>query len=212
VPPWPVFEASETQILFGTVPINAPATRTFWVFNRGAIDDLVISSTTITPPAVANFYAINPTAYSVPAEDSIEVSVTFSPGAVGTNYNGLVRIQHNSNNTPTTYQMTVSGTGGEPDAVDNSMTGLPTEFALYQNYPNPFNPSTEVRFALPVNANVRLTVVNLLGQEVATAAAGFYVAGTHTVTFNASDLPAGLYFYRLDAADFAAVRKMMLLK
>ncbi|MBU0507203.1 T9SS type A sorting domain-containing protein, partial [bacterium] len=87
-----------------------------------------------------------------------------------------------------------------------------SEYALYQNYPNPFNPTTQIRFDLAEAGLVRLTIYNLTGQEVATLLNGSLAAGPHAVEFDARDLPSGMYLYRLEAADFSAVRKMMLMK
>jgi hypothetical protein len=206
-----VIATSADELNFGDVPINAPATMSLWVYNLGSIDDLQITSITIVPPPAAAAYDFEPSAFTVSALDSQEIIVTFSPSVVGTSYNGLSNILNNSNNDQS-YSLILRGVGDEPSAVGDPAAGLPAEFSLAQNYPNPFNPSTEIQFALPMDANVNLTVINLLGQEVATVASGFHTAGIHTVSFQATNLPSGLYFYRLDAADFTAIRKMMLMK
>jgi hypothetical protein len=87
-----------------------------------------------------------------------------------------------------------------------------TDFALAQNYPNPFNPSTTIRFSVARESNVRLTVFNLLGQPVATLAEQLVNAGTHSFVFEATNLPSGVYVYRLDAGAATLTRTMMLLK
>lgn len=94
---------------------------------------------------------------------------------------------------------------------------IPTEFTFEQNYPNPFNPSTTIQFSLPVDANTVITVYNLVGEKVAEIINGDFSAGTHKVTFDASNLSNGTYFYRIDAAGgngniFSGVKKMVLLK
>jgi hypothetical protein len=98
----------------------------------------------------------------------------------------------------------------------------PQAFALLQNYPNPFNPSTVVSFRLPATSTVRLTVYNLLGQEVATLVNGSFGAGQHQVEWTGrnatgSAMASGVYFYRLEAKSstgesFSSLRKMMLVK
>ncbi len=89
---------------------------------------------------------------------------------------------------------------------------LPAAFELAQNYPNPFNPTTNIQFSLPEASSVNLVVYNLLGQEVATLVNGFMEAGIHKVNFDAANLNTGLYVYKLEANDFVATKKMMLMK
>jgi hypothetical protein len=88
----------------------------------------------------------------------------------------------------------------------------PLEFCLYQNYPNPFNPTTMTSYDLPSASLVRLTVMNVLGEEVATLVNSAQDAGYHAVKFDASGLSSGVYFYRLQAGDFVATKKLVLLK
>jgi hypothetical protein len=95
---------------------------------------------------------------------------------------------------------------------------IPTVFALDQNYPNPFNPSTTIRFALPMRANVELKVFDLLGREVRTLLRGDqYAPGVHSVTWDGRNaagkaVATGVYFYRINASGFTESRKMLLLK
>ena len=89
---------------------------------------------------------------------------------------------------------------------------IPNFYALDQNYPNPFNPTTKITYALPKTGNVNLVVYDILGREVATLVNGVKQAGIHTVNFNASNLASGIYFYKIQAGDFNAVKKMVLVK
>lgn len=88
----------------------------------------------------------------------------------------------------------------------------PVTAGLNQNYPNPFNPSTEISFSLPNPGHVLLEVYNVVGQKVTTLADRSYGAGVHSVTWDASALSSGIYFYRLEAGEVRDTRKMMLLK
>ncbi|RIK71194.1 hypothetical protein DCC62_22090, partial [candidate division KSB1 bacterium] len=86
-----------------------------------------------------------------------------------------------------------------PTSIDVEPSELPTQIGLMQNYPNPFNPSTTIEFSLPQSGYVTLKVYNLLGKEVATLLEGNKPAGRHTVSFDASALTSGLYYYTLTA-------------
>jgi ligand-binding sensor domain-containing protein len=85
-------------------------------------------------------------------------------------------------------------------------------FELTQNYPNPFNPSTTIEYALPKPEQVELKVYDILGHDVRTLVSGRQPAGKYRVLFEAKDLPAGLYFYRIKAGEFLQTKKFMLLK
>ena len=87
---------------------------------------------------------------------------------------------------------------------------IPQSYALGQNFPNPFNPSTSIKYALPEEAHVTLTVTNSLGETVATLADEVQPAGTHTATFQAEGLPSGVYMYTLKAGSFTQSRAMIL--
>ena len=89
--------------------------------------------------------------------------------------------------------------------------GGPTEFSLGQNYPNPFNPSTTIRYEMPKAGNVSLKIYNTLGQVVATLVEEDKEAGYYQVEWNAN-VPTGIYFYRLQAGQFAETKKMTLVK
>jgi hypothetical protein len=85
-------------------------------------------------------------------------------------------------------------------------------FRLNQNYPNPFNPSTVISFATPGAGDVRLSVYNCLGQEVAEVFRGRLDGGYHQVTFQNPGLPSGVYLYRLEMGIYSASRKLQILK
>ena len=88
----------------------------------------------------------------------------------------------------------------------------PFEFALNQNYPNPFNPTTSINFSLAEPSLVKLSVYNLLGEEVQVLKNEFMNAGSFNITFDAASLPSGMYLYKIETSQFSSVRKMMLMK
>lgn len=96
--------------------------------------------------------------------------------------------------------------------VSNNNNEVPLIYALGQNYPNPFNPTTQIEYTIPKQSFVTIKVYNLLGQDVATLVNSVKQAGIHDITFNASDLPSGIYYYRIKAGDYTDARKMMLVK
>ena len=112
---------------------------------------------------------------------------------------------------------------GNVEGTDGTINSVPTVFALHENYPNPFNPTTKINYDLPEQSTVRISVFNILGQEVATLVNGVVDAGYQSVEWNATSnnmtvLPSGLYMYRIQVtslvsgSEFSQVRKMLLMK
>ena len=99
--------------------------------------------------------------------------------------------------------------------VDND--GLPTSYVIHQNYPNPFNPVTTLRYDLPEDALVSITIYDMMGRVVRTMVNTQQNAGFKSVRWNATNdkgapVSAGLYLYRIEAGDFRETKKMVLLK
>ena len=94
---------------------------------------------------------------------------------------------------------------------------VPSDFVLMQNYPNPFNPQTTIQYSLPAAQQVKLTIYNIMGQQVITLVNEPQAAGSYKVVWDGRNqrgqvVPSGLYFYRLEAGDFKAQKRMLLLK
>jgi hypothetical protein len=117
-----------------------------------------------------------------------------------------------------TYRLVSHDINGAVHEYDNMTadatpsTPVPTEYALNQNFPNPFNPSTTITYAVKDAGFVNLKVYNLLGQEVANLVSEQLNPGNYSVSFDANNLPSGIYVYRLEVNDFSAQQKMVLLK
>jgi hypothetical protein len=89
---------------------------------------------------------------------------------------------------------------------------IPSDYSLSQNYPNPFNPETTIEFGLPEDAQVKVTVFNVLGQVATELVDAEMTAGYHVVTWDASEMASGVYFYRIQADNFTATKRMVLMK
>ncbi|HXF99330.1 MAG TPA: T9SS type A sorting domain-containing protein, partial [Bacteroidota bacterium] len=97
-------------------------------------------------------------------------------------------------------------------STDVKPDGTVQEFRLMQNYPNPFNPSTRILFTIHRMVSVRLRVYDVLGREVATLVNEVKSPGTYDVQWDASGQPSGIYFYKLEAGNLSAVRKMVFIR
>ncbi len=117
------------------------------------------------------------------------------------------KVAYTGTSTGKVYKMAMAVTG-----IKSNSSLIPTELKLDQNYPNPFNPSTKISFALPKSQNVSLVVYNMTGQEVATLVNGSLEAGNYSFNFNASQYASGVYIYRLQTANQAITKKMILQK
>jgi len=109
-------------------------------------------------------------------------------------------------------QIDFNGTYEYSDIIEVNVDFMPKEYVLYQNYPNPFNPSTKIKYALPQNSMVNLTVYNAIGEVVLVLVNEVQDEGFHEIAFDAANLPSGIYLYRLIANDKIQVKKMILLK
>ena len=135
---------------------------------------------------------------------------------------------HGNSNSPNEYSFTDSPKGGitfnyrlkqlDTDgkyAFSNVISievNLPLKYILNQNYPNPFNPGTNILYSIPKSSNVILSVYDMLGNLITNLVNENQEAGNYLVNFNADELSSGIYYYKLQAGDFVAVKKMLLLK
>lgn len=102
--------------------------------------------------------------------------------------------------------------GVEVNVSNEQNSNTPTAYKLEQNYPNPFNPSTTISYDVPEQTHVTLTIYNVMGQQVAELVNSAKRAGSHEVVWNAHHHVSGVYFYKITAGEFTAVRKLTLLK
>jgi hypothetical protein len=102
--------------------------------------------------------------------------------------------------------------GGTVSVKEINSKTIPNDYILYQNYPNPFNPTTTINFSVPKQSNITIKIYDALGRELNTLINGEKSAGNYSIEFNSSNLPSGIYFYRLKTAEFMQTKKMILLK
>ncbi|MCP4705881.1 MAG: T9SS type A sorting domain-containing protein [candidate division Zixibacteria bacterium] len=104
------------------------------------------------------------------------------------------------------------------DVEDNiTDTNLPESYSLSQNYPNPFNPTTVISYSIPKRSDVSISIINLLGQKIKTIVNENQTAGKHTVNWDGTDqsgkaVASGIYFYQINAGDYTASKKMIMIK
>ncbi len=183
---------------------SAPVSDTLRIFNNGN-GTLVISD---IQNSLQSNLSVSRRTFSVPPQSSDTITVTALPSVAGV-YRDTLRIISNAPNSPELIPVSVQVLlSSGKDRLPNQ----PKAFALEQNYPNPFNPSTLIRYQIPTASDVKLSVYDMLGREVATLVNQAQMAGQYSIVFNAQSLSSGTYFYRLTAGEFTSIKKMMLVK
>jgi hypothetical protein len=96
--------------------------------------------------------------------------------------------------------------------ISNNNSDIPKEYSLSQNYPNPFNPSSKFKVQIAKLSDVKVTVFDVLGREVKTFVNGLLNPGIYEFEFDGTNFPSGVYFYKLESAQFSETKKMILIK
>ena len=141
---------------------------------------------------------------------------TYWSSLISGTFNHLLSVHFKDNNIG--WTVGANGTilkttnGGVSVGVQNVSTEMPSGYSLNQNYPNPFNPETVISYELPVSETVILKVFDILGKEIKTLVNEKQNSGVHQVSFNASGLPSGVYFYQLKTQGFTDTKRMVLIK
>lgn len=207
LPPYPVIRIEPDTLDFGMVEVGVPTDMSFWVYNDGGANLNVTNI--LIPPLFTGQLVLSTTSFVVASLGSQEVVATWTPAAEGT-ISGSLGIMNNAT-TPYPEFLPIRGTGFVLGIIPRDEL-IPAEYSLQGNFPNPFNNSTRFTFSLPVGSRVTLKVYDVQGQEVAVLVNDWMNAGSYDAVFNASDLPSGVYVYRLNAGTFSAGGKMVLLK
>jgi hypothetical protein len=103
-------------------------------------------------------------------------------------------------------------TNGGVTFIKNINENINYDYQLYQNFPNPFNPTTNIKYELPKDVFVSIKIYDVIGREIKTLVNDFQRAGQYSVSFTGNNLASGVYFYRMKAGEYMAVKRMMLIK
>ena len=192
-------DGNAVKYLFGlATENNGTYTR---VFTTLSDDAGAATKLTLTRQAIDDLLASNSVAESASITLKWTVAMTDGVDTVQT------ATQAGSAFTDVWYDITFKRLG-----TANEELGKNYSFELNQNFPNPFNPSTVIEYSIPSATKVQLSVYNIIGQRVANLVNNELSAGSYTATFNAANLSSGVYFYRLEAGNKVAIKKMLLIK
>ncbi|MCK5573874.1 MAG: T9SS type A sorting domain-containing protein, partial [Bacteroidetes bacterium] len=188
----------------------------FTIHNLGTAADsayLTIQYRNLEPHSAV---AVSPEAIEIGPRDSLEVSFLFFPSQIVRTtfsvYTPSVLIDSRFTEGAPRFEKPFRFRLVDVVSVEPHENSAPTDYGLELNYPNPFNPSTTFEFSLPNPGDVRLTVVDVLGNTIATLVAGRYDIGRYRVRWDAKGIASGVYFYRLQAGEFMKTRRLLLLR
>ena len=159
--------------------------------------------------------AMNDDSVFVPTEGMrIAFEPTWHDRDAGTWQGNVAMSKLNNDNaylTPSVWSHTYVGRK-DGDILSTEEDIVASSFALERNYPNPFNPTTTIEYSLGLSGPTKLMIYDVLGRELVKLVDEYRPAGTHKVVWNASSMPSGVYFYRLESSNFVRTQKMILMK
>lgn len=190
------------KINFDSLSINDTTSHSMYIINSGN-KSLTIDSITVSD---GHFTLVNYLT-QVEAYSAVKTLISFIPDSAQS-YEAVVKVYSGGG----FKQIELSGEGKNSTVNTVDESSLPARFSLSQNYPNPFNPVTIIRFSTAERQFVSLRVYDVLGSEIATLISDVKNAGNYEISFDAVNIPSGVYFYKLQAGNFVETKKMMLLK
>ncbi|MHB1688380.1 MAG: arylsulfotransferase family protein [Ignavibacteriaceae bacterium] len=205
-----LFTTNTDSLDFGNVSGGTTVFKTFTVYNP---HDTAVTINQLYCPD-SSFSSNSTLPVTIQPNDSAKITVAFKPlrqGSYSTSFNIRDISFYQGTQQMIARQVIVSGSSNNTTSV-NGNGNVPGQFLLEQNYPNPFNPSTIISYQIPKDGLVTLKVFDALGREVKTLVDEFKSQGKYSVSFDASHIASGVYFYQLRAGDFVSIKKMILLK
>lgn len=191
---------------------QSPRVRSFGGGATGGMDDrfdMLLHSKAINTVGSKFYFSYSTTRYFTYGNDGnhLNDSINKQPNTAAP-VDVVNGIHYASDHCPVIAKYVLTGSS----AITSNGSEVPSNFGLKQNYPNPFNPITTIAFDIPVSSFVKLSVYDMNGKEVLSPVNETTPAGSYSVSIDASALPSGTYFYRLNAGNYTSIRKMILLK
>lgn len=158
-----------------------------------------------------NHFTLEPAASTVPPQSALDLTLSYDASQLEADiYDAILRFTHNgigyTIDMPVTLYVAVSGVESSPQA------GIPSEFTVFAGYPNPFNAETVVKFALPLKAEVTMSVYDILGRETLKLDLGTLEAGYYSQKIDGKKMSSGVYFCRVNACEKSSTVKLILIK
>lgn len=192
--------------------INTTASKALSKSASYTYDGTVAQADTLLPDTVKNLTINNPAGFALSRATVVTGVLKLQAGVLNNTSPNTITIAPGGSVVFSGGSTTSPIPGWPATSVETTANHNPHSFVVYQNFPNPFNPSTIIGYELPKSSSVKVTIYDILGNEVRLLARGVQSAGYHSVTFNAQNLSSGMYFYKLQAGEFTQTRKMILLK
>jgi len=190
---------------FGIVNIGDSSLQNLWVINRkdsnAVLNEFYLRDSMFT--------VLDSLPITVPSKDSVEITVMFKPYSDGY-FSDKLNIRYSTDTLLIGKQVKLVG-HTTLVAVENEAEQI-KGYYLSQNFPNPFNPYTHITFSIPKDERVSLKIYNPLGEEIEEIVNKEFSSGKHTMNYNASNLPSGIYYYRINAGSFTKTKKLVLIK
>ena len=209
--PWLDHEKKPTKFMY----YGDPVSRTGWIASRPTYNWYQSPNNTDFMGGDLRFY-LNLGPFSMALGDTQEVVIAMIASAAPTSAENATWIKNRAKYVRAIYPKLGEYVAGFLTSVDGQ-SSVPGEFSLDQNFPNPFNPSTRIGFTIPDPGHVKLSVFDILGQEICVLRDGYLSAGHHTVLWDSRNTsggtsPSGVYFYKLTKGNHQEVRKLLLLR